>query len=177
MPVSLAPGVASGGGAAGFPKAAAPPMLGPMPILPRPVSPKSAFTDLKEMLTGDRPHKWPLLVLSVALTVIIIWAFAHDARGPKREREIIYVESWMADRRDSDILIQQKKDVATYEAALERKQREFQSVADKFGIEWRQDEARNKARRLEVIAAVNRQLDAKIAAARAREAAGQQPHP
>lgn len=147
-------------------------MLARMPIFPRPVSPKSALADLVDMLSGPLPHKWPLLLLSITLTALIMWAFAHDARGPKPERQIIYVESWMKDRKDSTIMEQQKRDLALYEAALEKKQKEFQSVADKLGIEWRADETRNKARRLEILAVVNRRLDERIAAAKKREAAG-----
>ncbi|MFT3965134.1 MAG: hypothetical protein QM690_04545 [Sphingobium sp.] len=139
-------------------------------ILPRPVSPKSALADLKDMLTGPLPHKWPLLVLSMALTGVIVWAFAHDSQGTRPERQIIYVESWMADRKDSAVIEQQKKDLAVYEAALQKKQKEFQSVADRLGIEWREEEARNKAQRAAVLAAVNKQLDDRIAAAKKREA-------
>lgn len=142
-----------------------------MPILPRPVSPKSALGDLRDMLAGPLPHKWPLLILSMALTSLIIWAFYLDARPAPQPPEIIYVESWMADRKDSTILEQQKADLAQYETALEKKQREFQTVADTFGIDWRRDEERNRVRRQAVIAAVNKRLDGRIAAARAREAA------
>ncbi|HEX7871773.1 MAG TPA: hypothetical protein VF475_02610 [Sphingobium sp.] len=142
-----------------------------MSIFPRPVSPKNALTDLLDMLTERRRHKWPLLILSITLTAVVIWAFEHDARGPKPERQIIYVESWMADRKNSTIIEQQKKDLALYEAALQRKQREFQSLADKFGIEWRKDEARNTAQRTAVLIAVNKQLDERIAAAKKKEAA------
>jgi hypothetical protein len=134
------------------------------------VSPKNALLDFKDMFTGPRPHKWPLLGLAMAVTGIILWGFYHDSKAPKLPREIIYVESWMADRKDSMILERQKADLAIYEAALEKKQKEFQHVADLVGLEWRKDEARNRAQRLEVLTAVNKQLDAKIAAAKAREA-------
>ncbi len=149
-----------------------------MAILPRPVSPKSAYADLRDMLMGERPHKWPLLVLSCVLTGLLIWAFYIDSNpGIEKKREIVYVESWMADRKDSDIIRKQKEDLARYETALENKQREFQTVADSVGIEWREDEARNRARREAIIKAVNKQLDARLAAAEARErqaaAAGQ----
>jgi len=141
-----------------------------MAILPRPVSPKSAFADLMDMLRGNRPHKWPVLALSVTLTAIIIWGFYLDSNpGIEKKKEIIYVESWMADRKDSDVIRQQKADLANYEAALETKQREFQSVADRFGIDWRKDEARNRERRQAIIAAINKQLDQRLANAEARE--------
>lgn len=154
-----------------FAKRLTAPYVPAMPILPRPVSPKSALSDLSDLVARPFPHKWPLLALSVAMTSVIIWAFYLDAKVPvSQDKEIIYVESWMADRKDSDIIKQQKADLAAYEAALEKKQREFQHVADRFGIDWRTDEVRNKARRLAVIAAVNKRLDQRIAEAEAREA-------
>lgn len=146
-----------------------------MRIIPRPVSPRSALADLKDVLVQPRAHKWPLLALSIALTGVIMWAFEYDSLTLKPGTEIIYVESWMADRKDSMILERQKADLAQYESALTKKQREYQNVADTFGVEWRADAARNKAQREAVIAAVNKQLDQRIARAKAREAADGHP--
>jgi hypothetical protein len=142
-----------------------------MAILPRPVSPRSALADLWDLLSGPRAHKWPLLALSMTMTGLIIWAFYTDAK-PKivRDKEIIYVESWMNDRRDSDVIRKQKADLARYEVLLAAKQKEFQAVATDFGIEWQEDAARNKARRTEVLAAINKQLDERLAKALAEEA-------
>ncbi len=142
-----------------------------MAILPRPVSPRSAIADLRMMFSPDRPHRWTLLALSATLTALLLWGFALDSRPPKKPREILYVESWMLDRKDSEIIRRQIKDLDTYEAALEKKQQEFQRLADKVGIEWREDEARNTAQRKAVIAAIHKRLDAKLAAALAKEAA------
>lgn len=146
-------------------------MFDAVKIFPRPVGPKSAMADILAYLAGPLPHKWPLLGVSIALTGVMVWALFEDSKKPPAPREIIYIQSWMADRKDSDILLQQKKDLARYEAALEREQRKFQTVADQFGLEWREDAARNKAQRLAVIAAVNKRLDEKIAQAKAKEAA------
>ncbi|MCE7794938.1 hypothetical protein LWE61_00045 [Sphingobium sufflavum] len=146
-----------------------------MRIIPRPVSPRSALTDLKDFLVEPRAHKWPLLALSMALTGVIMWAFEHDSLSLKPGPQIIYVESWMADRKDSLILERQKADLALYEKALTKKQREYQNLADTFGVEWRKDAARNKAQREAVIAAVNKSLDERIAAAKKREAASGAP--
>jgi hypothetical protein len=146
-------------------------MLPAMPILPRPVSPRSATADLVSMLRGPLPYKWPILMLSCALTAIIIYAFYLDAKPAPMEPEVFYVESWMANRKDSVTLKKQKAELAQYEAALATKQVEFQRTADMFGIDWRNDAARNKARRQEIIAAINKQLDKKIAEAEAKEAA------
>ncbi|HEX7819810.1 MAG TPA: hypothetical protein VF463_04240 [Sphingobium sp.] len=148
-----------------------------MRIIPRPVSPKSALTDLKDFLVQPRAHKWPLLALSVALTGVIMWAFEYDSLSLKPGPQLIYVESWMADRKDSTILQEQKADLALYENALRKKQGEFQALADKFGVEWRQDAARNAKQRAEVIAAVNKSLDARIAYAKKQEAAAKDSAP
>ncbi len=142
-----------------------------MSIFPRPVSPRSAFADLKSMFAPDRPHRWSLLGVSAALTFLMIWAFHLDSRLPPKQREIIYVESWMADRRDSDIIRRQKADLVNYEAALEKRQERFQRVADMTGIEWREEEAKSREQRKAVIAAVQKRLDERLAEALAREAA------
>jgi hypothetical protein len=162
----------------GFASALRSAYLRPMPILPRPVSPTSAFADLKMMFAADRPHRWGLLGLSMAMTSIMLWGFYLDSRSPPKEREIYYVESWMSDRRDSDIIIRQKADLANYEKALDAKQKEFQHVADLAGIEWREDAARNKTEREAIVAAMQKHLDQKLSEALAREAKeGKAPKP
>ncbi len=143
-----------------------------MAIFPRPVSPKSALGDLWDYFRENRPHKWPLLGLSIALTWLIVWVFVIDANTntmPTRN-QIIYVQSWNADRPDAAIILQQKIDLAKREAALQNKQKEMQKVADIFGIDWRKDEARNTARRKEALKEINAELDKRLAKAEAEEA-------
>ena len=162
----------------GFASAMQTAYLDRMRILPRPVSPRSALADLKLMFSVDRPHRWGLLGLSMAMTFVLLWAFYLDSRSPPKPREIFYVESWMNDRRDSDIIRQQKADLANYETALATKQQEFQRLADRVGIEWREDEAKNRVRRAEIVAAMQKHLDKKLAEAVARETKeGKKPRP
>lgn len=142
-----------------------------MPIFPRPARPREAFADLRALWSENPRHRWPILGLSIALTSVIIWAFYVDSKSPPRPREIIYVESWMADRKDSDVLKKQKADLARYEEALKARQKDFQGFADAFGVEWREEAERNRAQREAVIAAVNKKIDERIAKAEAREAA------
>jgi len=141
-----------------------------MSILPRPVSPKSAIADLRDMFSPDRPHRWTVLALAITVTGFILWGFAIDSRGPPKEREIFYVESWTANRKDSDIIRRQLDDLAKYEVALEKKQKEFQTLADSVGIEWRKDEVRNRAKRKETMTQVRAALNKKLAATLEREA-------
>ena len=145
----------------------------PMAIFPRPVSPRNAASDLWGYFRQQRPHKWPLLGLSAAVTWVIIWAFVMDSKTntmPTRNK-IIYVESWDANRSDAAIILQQKMDLAKGELALKKQQEKMQVWADSFGVEWREDAARNAARRRQVLQQVNSDLDKRLAAAKAAEAA------
>ncbi|KFG88436.1 hypothetical protein BV98_003621 [Sphingobium herbicidovorans NBRC 16415] len=142
-----------------------------MAIFPRPVSPKSALSDLWSYFRENRPHKWPLLGLSMAITYVIIWTFVVDANRntmPTRNK-IIYVQSWDASRSDAAIILQQKMDLAKSEAALQKRQKQMQGWADAFGIDWRTEEARNSARRKEALKAINAQLDSRLAKAEAAD--------
>lgn len=138
-----------------------------MAIFPRPVSPRSAAGDLWSYLSEKRPHKWPLLGVSTALTGLIIWAFLVDANTntmPTRNK-ITYFQSWDSNRTDAQVILQQKIDLAEREIALRKKQKEMQKVADIFGIEWRKDAERNDTRRREALMYLNAELDRKLAAA------------
>ena len=142
-----------------------------MAIFPRPASPRNAAGDLWSYLKEKRSHKWPLLGLSAALTWVIIWAFMVDAKDisqPQRNK-IVYFESWNANRSDAQIILQQKLDVADYEIALRKKQKEMQKLADIFGIEWRKDAERNNARRTKALKRINADLDKELAEAEAKE--------
>lgn len=144
-----------------------------MAIFPRPVSPKNAAGDLWAYFRENRPHKWPILGLSAAITWAIIWAFIVDGNTntmPTRNK-IIYVKSWDANRTDAAVILQQKMDIAKGEAMLKTKQREMQGLADAFGIDWRTDAARNAAHRKEALKDIDAVLDARLAKAEAAERA------
>jgi hypothetical protein len=147
-----------------------------MKIFPRPVAPRSAMKDLWALLVDKRAHKWPLLGVSAALTWLIVWAFIVDANTntTPKQNQIIYFRSWDKERPESEIILEQKRDLARYEAALRQKQNEMQKVADMFGVEWREEKARNDARRAEALKQINTLLDARLAAAQAKEGAQQQ---
>lgn len=159
-----------------FALAPALPYKGRMAIFPRPVSPKNALGDFWGYFKQQRQHKWPLLGVSVALTYVIIWTFVVDANTntmPTRNK-IIYVQSWDANRSDAAIILQQKIDFAKREAALVKQQTKMQGYADAFGIEWREEEARNTAKRKEAVKAIDALLDDRLAKAEATGKTGPQ---
>lgn len=128
------------------------------------------LADLKLMFARDRPHRWGLLGVSAAITFILMWGFMLESRKPVPERQIIYINTWAADRKDSDIIRQQIKDLDTYEGDLLKLQARWQQFADATGIEWRKEEAENRAIRNKDRAAMKVILEKKLADALAREA-------
>lgn len=140
--------------------------------VPRPVSPKSALSDFITYFKEPRQHKWLVLILSMAMTGVLIWAFITDAKtnttmGPT----ITYVTSIPPDRSDADIIAQQMIDYDKREAALAKKRREFQTVADMSGIDWRKEEAIAAKKRAAFDAEVRAIMKERLRRAKAEQAA------
>ena len=143
-----------------------------MSILPRPVSPRSAFGDLWSYVSRRHPHRWPLLGVSVAITWVIIQVFMIDANTNTtlKQDQIIYFENWTENgRSDAAIIQKQKDDLADYVTRLHAKQREMQRLADRLGIDWREDAKRNSAKEAAALKYLNAQLDKRLAEAEAKE--------
>jgi hypothetical protein len=105
-------------------------------FFPRPVGPRAAFRDLRAFMRQRSREQAIGAALAFLCTVIVIILFTVDSKintapGP----QMIYVESWSADRTDEEIIEQQKIDqAAKREAQLER-QRQFQRLQEQLGIE------------------------------------------
>jgi hypothetical protein len=103
--------------------------LGVMSWFPRPASPRAVFADLKSF-TGQRSrYQWAGLAVAVAMPLLIIAGFYHDAsHGIAPGPQLIYAESWPANRTDEQIKADQKRDQARREAMIKERQRQFQKV-------------------------------------------------
>lgn len=114
-------GLARGGGAH---------YLGAMP-LPRPASPRALWRDLRAF-AGDRSrHQLVAAFFAVLMPVSIIVVFYYDGQtnvlpGP----QVIYVESWRADRSDEEIVAKQKADQERIDAWRAERQEQFQKIDD-----------------------------------------------
>ena len=76
-------------------------------------SPLRAYRDLRFFLAARKKHELWFLLLSLALTLIILWMFVKDSYFEKTYRpNIIYVEQWPLNRTDEQIKAQQKIDEA-----------------------------------------------------------------
>ncbi|HUG45490.1 MAG TPA: hypothetical protein VMK31_03130 [Sphingomicrobium sp.] len=107
-----------------------------MSWFPSPVGPRAAFRDLRAFMRQRSREQTIGATLALLSTIIVIILFTVDSKintAPKAQ--LVYVDSWSADRTDEEIIEQQKKDqIAKREAQLER-QRQFQKIQKQFGIE------------------------------------------
>lgn len=73
--------------------------------------------------------------LAVLVTAIIVIEFLVDPyTQSKPPPQVIYVQSWSANRTTAQIIADQKKDQQEKRAEQLEKQREFQKLAKDFGI-------------------------------------------
>ena len=103
--------------------------------IPRPSSPRAAWADLKSFLGGQEKHKIGIAIVSMAITGLIVLGLYLDSRTDPRGPQIIYAQSWRADRSDAVIEKQNIADQKILDAQRLEKQREYKRLADKLGIE------------------------------------------
>ncbi len=115
----------------------APPYLRGMSVLPPMVNPRAAMSDFAAAIGGDSKRDRLLgLTLAVLVTTIIIIIFFVDAKiNTAPPPRVVYVETYAPTRTDADIIESQKKDSAERKAFREDKQRQFQELQRKLGIE------------------------------------------
>jgi hypothetical protein len=99
-----------------------------------------AYRDLRGFLLRRKPHELWFLLLAMVVTMVVIIAFDLDSNIPVPYHEnIIYVQSWPANRSEAQILAQQKidmaakakKDAAIAKAEAER-QAQFKKLNDQL---------------------------------------------
>jgi hypothetical protein len=74
--------------------------------------------------------------LALLVTVIIVILFLVDSKiNTAPSAQIVYVESWSANRTDAEIVAQQKIDQAKKREAEAEKRRQYQKLEKQFGID------------------------------------------
>lgn len=107
-----------------------------MPVLPPFTKPSVAFADLRAFLRNRNRDRLLGGALALLITAVIVVVFFLDAKvNTAPPPQIIYTQSWSADRTDAEIVAQQKKDQALREAGQRERQRQFKELQDKLGIE------------------------------------------
>jgi hypothetical protein len=102
------------------------------------VSPRGALGDLRDAIKVRNRTDVLFMVLSLLLTGVVLLGFYKDSQFEKPyKREVIYVESWRADRTLQEIIAQQKIDEpkrlareAEIKAKAEKRRQEFKKIDD-----------------------------------------------
>ena len=106
-----------------------------MSWFPRPVGPRAALRDLTAFMRQRNREQVIGASLAFLITTIIVIIFLVDSKiGTAPPAQIVYVESWSANRTDAEIVAQQKKDQAARRAAQLEKQRQFQKLENQLGM-------------------------------------------
>jgi hypothetical protein len=100
-----------------------------MSWFPRPAAPKALWADMRAFAAHRSRYQWAGLAVAIAMPTLIIAGFWHDSsHGVQPGPQLIYVQSWPANRTDAQIKADQKRDQALREAAQKEKQRQFRKL-------------------------------------------------
>jgi len=108
-----------------------------MAILPPTSSPRAAMRDFAAVFrNGDNRDRILGLTLAILVTIIILIVFFVDPQiNTAPPPKITYVEAYKPGRTDADIIADQKKDEAERLANAKERQRQFQILEKRLGIE------------------------------------------
>lgn len=106
-----------------------------MAWFPKPVGPRAAISDLFAFMRQRSREQMISATLAVLVTMIIVIEFVVDSKiNTAPPQQIVYAQSWSADRTDAEIIADQKKDQAKREALAKEKQRQFQKLEKQLGM-------------------------------------------
>ena len=108
----------------------------PMAILPPASRPSAALRDLMAFLRQRSREQLIGATLAVLVTMIIVIIFLVDSTiNTAPPPQVVYVELYDSNRTDADIIADQKKDQAEKEALAKERQRQFQELEKKLGMD------------------------------------------
>lgn len=102
--------------------------------LPRPSSPRAVWSDLKAFLRGREKHQLFAAGAALVIPAILVTGFYFDARSLGPKEQVIYVESWSADRSDAEIIARQKVEQVEEEKRRAARQESYRKLKEKVPI-------------------------------------------
>ena len=107
-----------------------------MAVFPPVSRPSVAFRDLLAFMRQRSREQVIGFILAVLVTIIIVIVFLVDSNiNTAPPPRVVYVELYDSNRTDADIIADQKKDQAEKEAYAREKQRQFQELEKKLGMD------------------------------------------
>ena len=106
-----------------------------MSWFPKPSSPRIAYQDLRAFMRQRSREQVIGFALAILVTIIIVIEFLVDSKiNTAPPPQIVYVESYSANRTDAEIIADQQKDQAVRDASAKQRQEQFQKLENKLGI-------------------------------------------
>ncbi len=94
-----------------------------MSWFPRPAAPKALWADMRAFAAQRSRYQWGGLAIAIVMPLLIVAGFWHDStHGIQPGPQVIYVQSWPANRTDAEIVADQQQDQAQREAAQRARQ-------------------------------------------------------
>ena len=107
-----------------------------MAVFPPVSRPSVAFRDLLAFMRQRSREQVIGFILAVLVTIIIVIVFLVDSKiNTAPPPRVVYVELYDSNRTDAEIIADQKKDQAKKEAYAKAKQRQFQELEKKLGMD------------------------------------------
>ena len=104
--------------------------------LPRPASPRVLLQDIRSFARERSAVQWIAACVAILMPVIIIIGFITDGKtNTVPGEQLIYVDSWGANRTDAEIAAEQVKREAEREAAAAARQESFKKLEKRFGMD------------------------------------------
>lgn len=95
----------------------------------RPASPSALWADLRDFWRTRPRHTWVAATLAFGVAAGIFFTFYLDYGTVEDRREqIMFIDSWPANRTDAEIIAKQKADKAERDAAIEAHRRELERL-------------------------------------------------
>lgn len=100
------------------------------------------FADIWRYIREDRPHRLPALALSLVLSVVLIYLFGRSfEQEPDRTPDIVYFETWSADRSDAESQADWLERAKETNERNARRRAAYQALAEGLGIDYDASEA------------------------------------
>ena len=101
--------------------------------LPRPASPRALWADIRAFAAQRSAVQWWAAGFAVAMPFALIVLFVTDTRTNIQPRaQIVYLDSWRADRTDAEIVAEQKKHQAEREKRAKEQQEQFKKLDERL---------------------------------------------
>lgn len=101
--------------------------------LPRPASPRALWKDMRDFWRHRPRHQWFAGTMALLIPAGILVVFYYDAQTNILPGEqLIYIDSWSANRSDAEIIAKQEADLKQREEYERERQRQFKNLDDRL---------------------------------------------